>query len=172
LKNPFLLLLCLWGLCLVVGCGGGDAAPLPPPPGPATHLSVNAPGAANAGTAFLVTVTALDASGNVAVSYTGTVHFTSSDPYAILPADSGLPNGTKTFSVTFKTAFGQTISVTDTVTASISGPSTEMLPRSGVRRPSMHSIVVVFPAQLGPIKPKISPSLTSNDTSSTATVGP
>jgi hypothetical protein len=39
-------------------------------------------------------------------------------------------------------------------------------------RPSMHSMVVVFPAPLGPIKPKISPSLTSNDTSSTATVRP
>jgi hypothetical protein len=34
------------------------------------------------------------------------------------------------------------------------------------------SIVVVFPAPLGPIRPKISPLLTSNDTSSTATVVP
>ena len=47
-----------------------------------------------------------------------------------------------------------------------------MAPRSGLRSPSMHSIVVVLPAPLGPIKPKISPSLTSNDTSSTATVRP
>jgi len=31
-------------------------------------------------------------------------------------------------------------------------------------------MVVVFPAPLGPINPKISPSNTSNDTSSTATV--
>gem|GEM_PF-5758528 len=45
-----------------------------------------------------------------------------------------------------------------------------MTPRSGVRKPSMHSIVVVFPAPLGPIKPKISPSFTSNDTSSTASM--
>jgi hypothetical protein len=28
-----------------------------------------------------------------------------------------------------------------------------MVPRSGLRSPSMHSIVVVFPAPLGPIKP-------------------
>ena len=35
--------------------------------------------------------------------------------------------------------------------------STEMLPRSGSRSPSTHSIVVVLPAPLGPISPKISP---------------
>ena len=42
----------------------------------------------------------------------------------------------------------------------------------GRRSPSTHSIVVVFPAPLGPIRPKISPASTSNDTSSTATVVP
>jgi len=35
----------------------------------------------------------------------------------------------------------------------------------------MHSIVVVFPAPLGPIKPRSRPSFTLEDTSSTATVG-
>src|SRR5262245_38782072 len=47
-----------------------------------------------------------------------------------------------------------------------------MLPRSGVRSPSTHSIVVVLPAPLGPISPKISPCSTSKETSSTATVSP
>ena len=47
-----------------------------------------------------------------------------------------------------------------------------MTPRSGRRTPSTHSIVVVFPAPFGPINPKISPSLTSNETSETATVAP
>src|SRR5215467_6371854 len=47
-----------------------------------------------------------------------------------------------------------------------------MDPRSGFRTPSTHSIVVVLPAPLGPIRPKISPWRTSNDTSSTATVDP
>ena len=45
-------------------------------------------------------------------------------------------------------------------------------PRSGVRSPSTHSIVVVLPAPFGPIRPKISPGWTSNETSSTATVRP
>ena len=34
-----------------------------------------------------------------------------------------------------------------------------MVPRSGLRIPSTHSIVVVFPAPFGPISPKISPSI-------------
>src|SRR5215469_1735627 len=49
---------------------------------------------------------------------------------------------------------------------------TLIAPPSGTRRPSMHSTVVVFPAPLGPRIPKISPSPTVNDTSSTATVSP
>ena len=35
----------------------------------------------------------------------------------------------------------------------------EIVPRSGRRSPSTHSIVVVLPAPFGPIRPKISPSL-------------
>src|SRR5215831_3148161 len=53
-----------------------------------------------------------------------------------------------------------------------SSPSTLIDPRSGFRSPSTHSIVVVLPAPLGPIRPKISPWQTSNDTSSTATSEP
>ena len=47
-----------------------------------------------------------------------------------------------------------------------------MVPRSGARKPSMHSIVVVLPAPFGPISPKISPVSTSKETSSTASVRP
>src|SRR6185436_16871520 len=43
---------------------------------------------------------------------------------------------------------------------------------SGFFSPSTHSSVVVLPAPLGPIRPKISPSSTVNETSSTATVLP
>mgnify|MGYP003299294095 CR=1 FL=1 len=39
------------------------------------------------GTAANATVTAKDAFGNVATAYTGTIHFTSSDGAATLPAD-------------------------------------------------------------------------------------
>ena len=89
----------------------------------ATHFSVTGPGTATAGTAFNVTVSALDATNTVVTGYTGTVHFTSSDTQAVLPANSTLTNGTGTFSVTLKTAGAQTITATDTVTATITGAS-------------------------------------------------
>ena len=46
-----------------------------------------------AGTAHNVTVTAQDAFGNVATGYTGTVHFTSSDGSAVLPANYTFTGG-------------------------------------------------------------------------------
>ena len=92
-------------------------------PGPATQFSVSAPATANAGAAFNVTLTAQDQYGNTATGYTGTVHFTSTDGSAALPANSTLTNGTGTFSVTLRTAGNQTITGTDTVTASITGAS-------------------------------------------------
>src|SRR5438034_2611729 len=63
----------------------------------ATHFSVVAPVNVTAGTSFNVLVTALDAFNNTATGYSGTVHLTSSDASAVLPANSTLTNGTKTF---------------------------------------------------------------------------
>jgi uncharacterized repeat protein (TIGR01451 family) len=90
---------------------------------PATHFTVSAPATASAGTAFSFTVTALDVNNITVLNYAGTVHFTSSDGAAILPANSTLTNGIGTFSVTLKTAGNQTITATDTVAASINGSS-------------------------------------------------
>jgi MtrB/PioB family decaheme-associated outer membrane protein len=90
----------------------------------ATHFAVSAPAAATAGSAFSVTVTALDAANNVAVGYGGTVHFTSSDVAAVLPANATLTNGVKTFSITLRTPGAQTITATDTVTPAITGTVT------------------------------------------------
>ena len=90
---------------------------------PATHFAVSAPSSATAGTSFSITVTALDASDAVATGYSGTVHFTGTDGSATLPADATLTNGVGTFSVTLKTAGLQTITATDTITASITGTS-------------------------------------------------
>lgn len=68
------------------------------------------------GTVRSITANALLPDGTVDVSYRGTVHFTSSDPTAVLPADytfTAADNGTKTFNVTLKTAGRQTITMTD-----------------------------------------------------------
>ncbi|HVS36406.1 MAG TPA: hypothetical protein VMS17_12640, partial [Gemmataceae bacterium] len=90
-------------------------------PAAAARFAVGAPTSATAGAAFTATVTALDAFGNVATGYAGTVHFTSSDAQAALPADSTLTNGTGSFSVTLKTAGAQSITATDTAASSITG---------------------------------------------------
>ena len=77
-----------------------------------------------AGAAHNVTVTAQDAFGNIATGYRGTVHFTSSDGQAVLPANYTFvagDNGTHTFSVTLKTAGTQSITATDTATGTITG---------------------------------------------------
>jgi hypothetical protein len=80
-----------------------------------------------AGIAFTFTITVLDAYGNVATGYTGTIHFSSSDPLALLPANytftsgTGKDNGVHRFSATFKTTGTQSLTATDTVTSSITG---------------------------------------------------
>src|SRR5580658_5138175 len=123
MKKSLLLMLALSTLCFLSACGSGGGSTTPPPPSPATHFSVTAPAAATAGTAFSFSVTALDASNNTATSYSGTVQFTSTDSQAVLPANSTLASGSGMFSATLNTAGSETISATDTVTASITGTS-------------------------------------------------
>ena len=90
---------------------------------PATHFSVTGPTVATTGIAFNIIVTALDATNATASGYAGTVHFTSSDGNPVLPANSTLTNGVGTFLATLNTVGNQTITATDTVTASITGAS-------------------------------------------------
>ena len=69
-------------------------------------------------------MTARDAFGNTATGYTGTVHFTSSDAQATLPADytfTAGDTGVHTFTATLKTAGTQSLTATDTVDSSITG---------------------------------------------------
>jgi hypothetical protein len=69
-----------------------------------------------AGTASSFTVTVKNADGTTDTGYTGTIHFTSSDGKAILPADytfSVQDAGTHAFSATLKTAGTQSITATD-----------------------------------------------------------
>jgi hypothetical protein len=76
-----------------------------------------------AGQAHTVTVTALDSDGSLLTGYTGTVHFTSSDPQAVLPDDytfTAADNGTHSFTVAPKTAGTQSFTVTDTGPAAFS----------------------------------------------------
>lgn len=92
-------------------------------PGAATHFVVSAPASATLGTGFNFTVTAQDVFNNTATGYGGTVHFTSSDGVATLPANSTLTSGVSMFSATLNTVSNQTLTATDTVTGSITGTS-------------------------------------------------
>jgi hypothetical protein len=88
----------------------------------AQTLQLTAPASATAGLAFATTVAAANAQGNPATAYTGTVHFSSTDPSALLPADytfTYADSGTHQFQMTLKTAGSQTVTVTDTKTASL-----------------------------------------------------
>jgi autotransporter-associated beta strand protein len=89
-------------------------------PGAAASLTVTgAPSLLWAGEAVSETVTVKDAYNNLATNYTGTIHFTSTDGAAVLPADytfTGGDSGTHTFTngVTFNTDGTQSITATDT----------------------------------------------------------
>jgi hypothetical protein len=94
---------------------------------PATHLQVAAPAGAVAGAAVNITVTALSDNDTTDLNYQGTVHFTSTDGQAVLPADytfTPADQGVHTFSVTLKTAGSRNVTVTDTVTGTITGSDT------------------------------------------------
>jgi hypothetical protein len=99
------------------GVGGGGGSHV------ATHFTVTAPATVSVSTFFSVTVLALDASNQPVGSYSGTVHFTSSDPEAVLPEDSTLTNGSAGFSASLTSLGSQTITATDTVMAAIKGSS-------------------------------------------------
>jgi hypothetical protein len=103
---------------------GNDTGISVAPAAAASLAFSNVPSSATAGSAFNVTLTAKDAYGNTATGYPGTVHFTSSDAKAVLPANYTFISGDAgqhTFSITFKTASTQSVTATDTATSSITG---------------------------------------------------
>jgi large repetitive protein len=104
-----------------LGSGGGGGEPQA-----AIHFSVTAPATATVSTFFSITVRALDGSNNLVATYSGTVHFTSSDSQAGLPGDSTLTSGAGTFSASLASVGSQTITSTDTVTATITGSSSSI----------------------------------------------
>ena len=94
-------------------------------PAAAASLTVDGLDDAVAGTAQSVTLTLRDAYGNLATGYRGTVHFTSSDPQAVLPANTAFTAadaGSRSFSVTLKTAGpAQAVTATDVAATSLTG---------------------------------------------------
>ncbi|MBI4249222.1 MAG: hypothetical protein HY611_06945, partial [Elusimicrobia bacterium] len=90
-----------------------------------------------AGSAYSVTVNALNGANQLAAAYNGAVKFQSSDAYAVLPASySFLPadGGSRAFQVAFKTAGSQTLSVEDTVVPRLSAGAVVTVNASGAWR--------------------------------------
>ena len=93
---------------------------------PLAPVSLSVAGLPNpyaAGTLVGVTVTAVDVYGNRSQVYSGTIHFSSSDALASLPADytfTAADGGTHSFPVTLTTAGNQSFSVADMVNPAFS----------------------------------------------------
>jgi hypothetical protein len=81
------------------------------------------PDSTTAGQTQSVTVSVLDNKGDVLTGYTGTIHLTSADPQAGLPADyhfTAADAGVHTFNVTLKTAGWYSVTATDTAAPNLS----------------------------------------------------
>ncbi len=89
------------------------------------------PNAVTAGTAFSVTVNAVDANWNLVNTITHTVAITTSDGNATPPPNHALSSGTCDFSVTLKTAGSATVTATDVT--------------DGTRTPSTSAAITVYP---------------------------
>jgi hypothetical protein len=125
------------------------------PPVPATQLAITNLNSASvaAGNNTTFTVTAEDSAGAVVPSYAGTVHFTSSDPAAMLPGDytfTSADGGTHTFTVTLQSSGSQTISVTDHANNSLTATTSPITVNSSLGKflvsiPSGNTIVAGNP---------------------------
>jgi len=114
-------------LLILVACT--SEAPLGPTA--ATLVVSGLPNSVLAGVAANAVVTAKDASGNTATGYTGTVHFTATDPAAVLPPDYTFVSadaGSHTFPVTLKTAGSVVVTATDAANSSITGSQAVTMP--------------------------------------------
>ena len=116
----------------------------------ATHLVVAAPASTAAGASFSFTVTAKDLAGVAAGGYTGTVHFSSSDSQAAMPASytfttgTGGDSGVHTFTGVLKSAGSQTITATDAANSSITGISSSIAVSAPTGVPTYDHIVTIL----------------------------
>ncbi|MDB5322051.1 MAG: hypothetical protein JWN40_3682 [Phycisphaerales bacterium] len=95
-------------------------------PGDASRFVITSISGGTAGTAQTITVTAYDSFGNVAVDYSGTILFSSSDYQATLPyyTFTNADVGTHTFTVTLRTAGTQSLTVRDLYNPAITSMQT------------------------------------------------
>jgi hypothetical protein len=93
------------------------------------------PNPTSVGASHSFTVAAETACGNTSLDYMGTIHFSSSDTAALLPADytfTSADNGSHTFTATFNTGGTQSLTATDTTTSSITGTQSGIVVKTAV----------------------------------------
>ncbi len=96
-------------------------------PAAKSTFAVSTISSTTAGAALTVIVVAEDAYGNIITGCSETVHLTSTDPLAVLGTDFQLTYGVGVFSVTFKTAGTQTVTVTSIVSSTTGTSNTIMV---------------------------------------------
>src|SRR5262249_51224309 len=102
-------------------------APVQVFPGALAAIGVSAPSPDPTGYSFSTTFSALDAYNNVIPNSAGTIHITSSDTAAVLPADytfTAGDHGLHSLPVTINTPGNQTIKATDTSNSAVYGKTT------------------------------------------------
>jgi hypothetical protein len=80
------------------------------------------------GTFVEVTLNAVDANWNIVSTCADTVHLTSSDASAVMPADAALVNGTGLFYVGFMTVGDQTVTASDVTNPSVADGTSSAVP--------------------------------------------
>jgi hypothetical protein len=94
-------------------------------PGAATELFVTGPASARSGKAFSICVKVRDAFGNIVTGYTGTIHFTSTDQTATIPANytfKAADKGVHTFTgLVLRKRGNQRITIIDKLNGFLSG---------------------------------------------------
>ena len=107
--------------CLALGAAAALLLGLVPSvamAGDATHYQITGPKLATVGANIPFTVDALDVSGDLDTSYSGSVDVSSTDGSAFYPTDPvGFSGGVATFDVMFETEDSETVTVTDHVSS-------------------------------------------------------
>jgi hypothetical protein len=108
----------------VTGTIKGTQSAITVNPAAAASFVISMPANVTHNVAFSFTVTVLDSFGNVATGYRGTLHFTSTDGSASLPANykfTAADAGVHSFTMTFRSVGVQSLSATDTSNSTIKG---------------------------------------------------
>ncbi len=126
-----------------LGNSASNSATITVDPAPVTHFEISGPSFATAGQDFQITITAKDYFEDIVTGYSGIIHLTSTDNQAILPNDSTLTNGSKTFTITLKTAGEQSLTATDTTDNAIAGTSNLIIVEYNIDNPGY---IVITPS--------------------------